>query len=56
MLVMLSPLVAPPTGSTCFISNTYAYLYITSIIFKAFAANKYKKPFTFSLLGLFKLN
>ena len=55
-LAMLTPSVTPPASNTCFISNTYAYLHITSVIFKAFAINKYKKPFTPFPLGLFKFS
>jgi len=46
MLITLTPLAAPPAGSTHSISNTHAYLHTANITFKAFAVNKYKKLFT----------
>ena len=51
-LVTLTPLAAPPAGSTRPISNTLARLCIASVTFKAFAANKRKKPFAPPPLGL----
>jgi hypothetical protein len=43
MLVILALSAAPPTSSTCFISNTCAYLYTTSVVPKASTANKCRK-------------
>ena len=54
MLAILTPLIAPPAGSTCFISNTHAYLYIANIAPEAFAANKHKRLFAPSPPGPFK--
>ena len=56
MLVTLTPSAAPPAGSTCSISNACAYLYTTSITFKAFTVNKYRKLSALPSLGLPKLS
>ena len=41
-LATLRPLETPPAGSTRSISDTRAYLYTTSVTFKAFTVNKQK--------------
>ena len=54
ILVTLTPLAAPLASSTRSISNAFAYLHTANVIFKASTANKYKKPFAPSSLGLLK--